>query len=65
MQANQRAHVSQPNQVTQQEKQGVHVQQQTKQRAHINHPNQVTQLQGLTFQQVRHHLVLKMQFLEN
>ena len=27
--------------------------------------NQVTQLQGLTFQQVRHYLILRMQFLEN
>ena len=48
-----------------QAKQRVHIQQQANQRAHVNRPNQVTHLQGLTFQQVRHHLVLKMQFLEN
>ena len=43
MQAKQRAHVSQPNQVTQQAKQGAHIQLQAKQRAHVNWPNQVTQ----------------------
>ena len=47
-----------------QAKHGAHVQLQEKHRA-LNQPNQATQLQGLTFQQVRHHLVLKMQFLEN
>ena len=47
-----------------QAKHGAHVQLQAKHRA-LNWPNQATQLQGLTFQQVRHLLVLKMQFLQN
>ena len=50
-----------------QAKQGAHVQLLAKERVHVNRPNQATQQakQGLTFQQVRHHLLLKMQFLEN